>query len=196
MRLKWMLAAVAAAGLAAVTVPVVSCRGGREQASNLAQQQDAAVAGQAKASGSDGEVCSTEAKAAKLDFTLTDMNGKSVNLADYKGRPVLINFWATWCPPCKQEIPAFIELQDKYRDQGFVVLGVSTDDPADALQQFAAEYKMNYPVLQGTEELMDEYGPIWAIPVSIFVKRDGTICKKHMGPASKEDFEKDIKALL
>jgi peroxiredoxin len=196
MSAKWMIAAAGVLGLAAVTVPVVSCGGQGGQESNPAQQQGTAAAGETKASGSDSEVCAADAKPARLDFTLTDMNGKSVNLADYKGRPVLINFWATWCPPCKQEIPAFIELQDKYRDQGFVVLGVSTDDPVDALKQFAAEYKMNYPVLQGTEELMDEYGPIWAIPVSIFVKRDGTICKKHMGPASKEDFEKDIKALL
>jgi cytochrome c biogenesis protein CcmG/thiol:disulfide interchange protein DsbE len=184
MTAKWMIAAVGAVGLAAMTMPVMSCGAGGGQASTTAQQV------------SDGGTCSADAEPANLDFTLTDMDGKKVNLADYKGRPVLINFWATWCPPCKQEIPAFIDLQDKYRDQGFVVLGVSTDDPADALKQFAAEYKMNYPVLQGTEELMNEYGPIWAIPVSIFVKRDGTICKKHMGPATKEDFERDIKALL
>ena len=181
MSAKWMIAAVGAVGLAAMTMPVMSCGAG---------------GGEVKQSAADGEACGADTKPANLDFTLTDMDGKKVNLADYKGRPVLINFWATWCPPCKQEIPAFIELQDKYRDQGFVVLGVSTDDPADALKQFAAEYKMNYPVLQGTEELMNEYGPIWAIPVSIFVKRDGTICKKHMGPATKEDFERDIKALL
>ena len=195
MRLKWVIAAAAAVGLAAVTAPVMSCGGSGELAPTAAQQ-GAVAAGDAKPQAECGEVCGAEAKPARLDFTLTDMNGKSVNLADFKGRPVLINFWATWCPPCKEEIPAFIELQDKYRDQGFIVLGVSTDDPADALKQFAAEYKMNYPVLQGTEELMDEYGPIWAIPVSIFVRRDGTICKKHMGPASKEDFERDIKALL
>jgi len=186
---------VGAVGLAAVTMPVMSCGSGGGQGSTAAQQS-AAGTGEIRPQAAHGDACGADAKPANLDFTLTDMDGKKVNLADYKGRPVLINFWATWCPPCKQEIPAFIELQDKYRDQGFVVLGVSTDDPADALKQFAAEYKMNYPVLQGTEELMNEYGPIWAIPVSIFVRRDGTICKKHMGPATKEDFERDIKALL
>ena len=137
-----------------------------------------------------------KADLARLDFVLTDMDGKSINLADYKGRPILINFWATWCSPCKQEIPAFIELQDQYRREGFVVLGVSTDDPADALKQFAAAYKMNYPVLQASEEFMEAYGPIWAIPVSVFIRRDGTIYKKHMGPATREDFEKDVRALL
>jgi len=195
MTAKWMIAAVGAVGVAAMTMPVMSCGAGGGQASTTARQS-AAGTGEVKQPVADGGTCGADAKPANLDFTLTDMDGKKVNLADYKGRPVLINFWATWCPPCKLEIPAFIELQDKYRDQGFVVLGVSTDDPADALKQFAAEYKMNYPVLQGTEELMNEYGPIWAIPVSIFVKRDGTICKKHMGPATKEDFERDIKALL
>ncbi len=195
MTVKWMIAAVGAVGLAAVTMPVMSCGAGGEQAA-IPAQQGSVAAGAAERAAGEGEVCGADAKPARFDFTVTDMDGKTVNLADYKGRPVLINFWATWCPPCKQEIPAFIELQDKYREQGFVVLGVSTDDPVDALKQFAAEYKMNYPVLQGTEELMNEYGPIWAIPVSIFVKRDGTICKKHMGPATKEDFERDIKALL
>jgi thiol-disulfide isomerase/thioredoxin len=140
MSAKWMIALVGAVGLAAVTMPVMSCGAGGGQSS----------------SAGGGEACGADAKPANLDFTLIDMDGKKVNLADYKGRPVLINFWATWCPPCQQEIPAFIELQDKYRDQGFVVLGVSTDDPADALKQFATEYKMNYPVLQGTEELMNE----------------------------------------
>jgi len=192
MKVKWLIAAAAAVGLATVTFPVMSGCGSSDTSSGAARPQPAASHEPAAAS----SVCGADAKPANLDFTLTDMNGKKVNLADFKGRPVLINFWATWCPPCKQEIPVFIELQDKYRDQGFVVLGVSTDDPADALQKFAAEHKMNYPVLQGSEPFMDAYGPIWAIPVSIFVRRDGTICKKHMGPSTKEDFENDIKALL
>lgn len=170
MTVRWIKAAVVAAGLATVTIPALS--------------------------GCQATVTKPMGDLAKLDFTLTDMDGKSISLADFKGRPILVNFWATWCPPCKQEIPAFIELQDRYRSEGFVVLGVSTDDPADALRQFAAEYKMNYPVLQASEEFMDAYGPIWAIPVSVFIKRDGTIYKKHMGPATKEDFEKDVKALL
>jgi peroxiredoxin len=169
MNVRWIVAAVAAGSLATVALPVVSC-------------------GKAAPA--------SKSEAASLDFTLTDMNGKTVNLAEFRGRPLIINFWATWCGPCKQEIPAFIELQNKYREQGFLVLGVSTDDPADALQKFAAEYQMNYPVLLATEQFMDANGPIWGIPVSILVRRDGTVYKKHMGPATKEEFEKDIKALM
>ncbi len=191
MLLKWVVAAVAVVALAWALYPSLTGR-----------QPETATAGDVVGSGgsatrsSAGSACSGTAGPAKFDFTLMDMDGKSVNLADYRGKAVLLNFWATWCPPCKTEIPAFIELQEKYRDRGFVVLGVSTDDPADALQQFAAQYKINYPVLQGTEAIMDAYGPIWAIPVSVLINRDGTICKKHMGPATKEEFEKDIKALL
>ncbi len=185
MKIRWMVAAVAAVGLATVTFPVITGCG------SSASRSD----GDSKAA-PDASACSAKAAPANLEFTLTDMNGKAVRLADYKGKAVLLNFWATWCPPCKTEIPVFIELQEKYRARGFVVLGVSTDDPADALRAFAAEHKMNYPVLQATEELMDAYGPIWAIPVSILINRDGTICKKHMGPATKEEFEKDIKAVL
>ncbi len=140
--------------------------------------------------------CDPKAAPANLDFVLTDMHGERVDLSAFKGKALLINFWATWCPPCKGEIPALVELQRKYGDAGFTVLGVSTDDPPDLLRQFAEQYQMNYPVLQGTEEFMDTYGPIWGIPVSIFIKRDATICRKHMGPATLEEFERHIKALL
>jgi peroxiredoxin len=143
--------------------------------------------------------CDGKNKPANLAFTLKDMNGRDVRLSDYKGKVILLNFWATWCGPCKYEIPAFVEMQTKYKDQGFIVLGVSTDDPPDKLRAFAQQYKMNYPVLEGRDrtDLVDEaFGPMWGIPVSFFIARNGTICKKHMGLASKEQLDKEIKALL
>ena len=143
-------------------------------------------------------VCDAETKPAVLDLKLRDMNGAEVNLADFKGKPLLINFWATWCPPCLEEIPYFVELVDKYKDDGLVVLGISTDDTADQLKPFAAEKKMNYPVLIGLDQPDVEraFGPMWAIPVTIFVKKDGNVCKEHRGTQTKEFFEQHVKALL
>ena len=139
-----------------------------------------------------------ENELAKLDFVVKDMNGQDVRLADFKGRPLAINFWATWCGPCKHEIPAFVELVEKYKAQKFTVLGISTDDKAEDLRPFAADYKMNYPVLVGLghDNLLIAYEAVFAIPVTWFIRPDGTVFLKHAGPATKEWFETQIKALL
>lgn len=185
--LRWTAAAAGAVALAFVTIPPVA-----ETVGEPAAAAENAI-GPAPAS------CDGKNKPASLGFTLKDMHGKDVRLSDYKGKVILLNFWATWCGPCKYEIPAFVELQAKYKDQGFVVLGVSTDDPPDKLRAFAQQYKMNYPVLQGrdrTDFVDDAWGPMWGIPVSFFINRNGTICRKHTGLATKEQLEKEIKALL
>jgi len=139
-------------------------------------------------------------KAAPLDFVLKDMNGVDVKLAAFRGKPIVVNFWATWCGPCRAEIPSLVELQTKYSAEGtdVVILGVSVDDPVDKLKPYAAMMKMNYPVLvgNGREDVMDAFGPLWGIPVTVFIGRDGKIAKKHSGIASKEQFEQEIKALL
>ena len=137
-------------------------------------------------------------KKANLDFTVKDMNNARVRLSDYKGKVILVNFWATWCAPCKVEIPGFIELYDQYKDKGFVILGVSGDDDAETLRSFASEWKINYPLLVGKDEekLLDAYGPLYGYPTSVLVGRTGAVCGRHVGPATKEEFEKEIKALL
>jgi thiol-disulfide isomerase/thioredoxin len=134
---------------------------------------------------------------ARLDFTLQDLNGADVALASFKGKVILLNFWATWCGPCKAEIPELVELQQQYKDD-LVVLGVSVDDPVEKLRPYADEYKMNYPVLvgNGQQEFQDAYGPLWGIPVSVIVDRDGRIAKRHSGIGTKERFEQEIKSLL
>jgi thiol-disulfide isomerase/thioredoxin len=134
---------------------------------------------------------------APLDFTLKDMNGIDVRLESFKGKVILINFWATWCGPCRVEIPHLIELQQRYGDD-LVVLGVSIDDTAEKLKPYAAEMKVNYPLLvgNGRQDFQDAYGPFWGIPVTVFVARDGLIHKKHSGIASKEQFEHEITSLL
>jgi thiol-disulfide isomerase/thioredoxin len=141
--------------------------------------------------------CDASAKPANLDFTIKDINGKDVKLSSYKGKVILLNFWATWCGPCKAEIPGFVELQEKYKND-LVVVGYDVDDTAEKARTFVTEYKMNYPVLLGLgrEDVQDAYGPIWGIPASFLISKDGKVCKRHMGIAPKETFEKEIKALL
>jgi peroxiredoxin len=138
------------------------------------------------------------AEVARLDFTLKDMNGRDVRLSDFKGRPLVINFWATWCAPCKHEIPSFVELVEKYKDQNLTILGISTDDSAEDLRKFAAEFKMNYPVLVGLghDELIEAYEAELMIPVTWFVKRDGTVALKHAGTQTKDWFERQMLALF
>ena len=149
-------------------------------------------------SGGDGGSCPADAKAANLDFTVKDMHGKDVSLASYKGKVIVLDFWATWCPPCKAEIPGFVELQNQYGSQGLQVVGVSVDDPIEKLGPFASEFKMNYPVLVGLgrDDLQDAFGPMWGIPTTFVINRDGKICKKHSGLVGKDRYEQDIKSLL
>ena len=143
-------------------------------------------------------VCDANANPVNLNFTLKDMNGGDVALASHKGKVILLDFWATWCGPCKLEIPGFVELQTKYKDKGLVVLGVSVDDPVSKLKPFATQFKMNYPVLVGLDrdDFQEAYGPIWGIPTTFLISRDGKLCKKHTGVSPKEQFENEIKALL
>lgn len=131
------------------------------------------------------------------DFTLPALDGKKVALSSFKGKVVLLNFWATWCGPCKAEIPGFVELQQQYQ-KDLVVIGLSVDDPADKAKAFADQYKINYPVVLGLghDEIQDAYGPIYGIPASFLISRDGKVCKRHLGIAPKSQFEREIKALL
>ena len=145
----------------------------------------------------EAEAAAFVGKPARLDFTLKDMHGADVRLSSFKGKVILINFWATWCGPCKAEIPSLVELQDQYRGD-LVILGLSTTDTPDQIKPYADEYKMNYPVLitKDREEVQDAYGPMWGIPMSIIVDREGRIAKRHAGIGTKEQFEREIKALL
>ena len=186
---RWLVAAAAAVGLGLAAIPFLGTRA--EQAG------DRPAATAAKGAMGTSPVCDGKAKKAP-DFELPDYQGKKVRLADYKGKVVLVNFWATWCGPCKYEIPMFIDLQQKYGPQGLAFLGISVDDPAEALAQYATEHKMNYPVLVGLgrEEVQEAYGPMMGIPVTVVIGRDGNMCTRYFGLRSKDRFETDIKALL
>ena len=138
---RWMVAAAAAVGLGLAAIPFIGTRA--EQPAGAG----AASAGKTAATGASA-VCDGKARKAP-DFELSDHTGKTVRMADYKGKVVFVNFWATWCGPCKVEIPMFVELQQRYGAQGVVFLGFSVDDPVEKLKPFADQYKMNYPVLVG-----------------------------------------------
>jgi peroxiredoxin len=147
----------------------------------------------------DASVCDPNAKPADFSVTIKDMHGKDVKLASYKGKVILFDFWATWCGPCKIEIPWFIEFYSKYQQQGLVVLGLSVDDPVSKLKPYAEQMKMNYPVLvgDGRDDVKEKaFGPLWGLPTTFLISRDGKICKKHVGISTKERFEREIKALL
>jgi cytochrome c biogenesis protein CcmG/thiol:disulfide interchange protein DsbE len=152
----------------------------------------------APASLEDGGACAADAKPANLNFTMKDLEGKDVALSSFKGEVMLLNFWATWCGPCKAEIPMFVEFQKQYANQGFTVVGYSVDDEAPKARAFATEYKMNYPILLGLgrEDVQDAFGPMWGIPVSVIIDRSGKVCQKHVGLPSRGELEKQIKALL
>ena len=142
-------------------------------------------------------------------FALEDLSGKKVSLSSYKGKAVLINFWATWCGPCKIETPWLIELRNKYAGQGFEILGISTegddlkqDDTAGwakdkaAIAKFVDQEKVPYPILVDGDSLSQEYGGLDAMPTSFYVDRNGTVVAAQMGLTSEDDIEANIKKAL
>ena len=187
MKGKWIIAGAAVLSVALLTLPMLKGSGGGEP---IRQSKTASPEPEPE-----GQTCNAKGTA-NFDFVLKDHNDAPVQLAQYKGKVVILNFWATWCGPCKQEIPAFVELYDQYKDKGLVILGVSIDDTVDQLRPFMQQYHMQYPVLQLTPDVEDAYGPFYGVPTTFFIARDGTICRRHMGPATKQQFEQEIKALL
>jgi peroxiredoxin len=133
------------------------------------------------------------------NFTLRNTDGKRVSLSDYKGKAVLINFWATWCAPCKIEMPWFVDLRKQYAAQGFEILGVSEDDPSVTRAQiarFGQKTGINYPLLMGDDSVSHKYGGVEVLPTSYFVGRNGKVVAETAGLASKDEVEANIKKAL
>jgi peroxiredoxin len=131
------------------------------------------------------------------NFSLKDSDGNAVNLADYRGKVVLVNFWATWCGPCEAEIPWFIEFEKKYKDQGFAVLGVSMDDDGwKSVRPYIASHKINYRVMIGSEVVSAQFGEIESLPTSFVLDRAGRIASNHIGLVDKVDYQNEIVKLL
>lgn len=131
-------------------------------------------------------------------WKLKDLNGKTISSSDFKGKVVVLDFWATWCPPCRAEIPGFVELQDQYRKDGVVVIGASVDDSDQtaAVRKFAEKFRINYPVALADQDTVRTFGGIAAVPTTFIIDQQGRIVSRHLGFTEKADLEKEIKVLL
>lgn len=131
------------------------------------------------------------------DFTLASLDGKTLKLSDFHGKAVLLNFWATWCEPCKIEMPWFVELQKKYEAQGFTVLGVAMDDASSSeIADFAKKMGVNYPIVIGKEAVGDQYGGIPYLPSTFYIDRDGKVVERVFGLVSRSEIESNIQKAM
>jgi cytochrome c biogenesis protein CcmG/thiol:disulfide interchange protein DsbE len=136
------------------------------------------------------------AENAAPNFKLTSTDGKTIELSNYRGKVVILDFWATWCPPCKAEIPDFIKLYSKYKKDGFQMLGISVDQGGlDAVKPFMKEYGVNYPIMLATENVINEYGGIRGIPTTFVIDKEGRIVYKFVGYRPAPKFEALIERL-
>lgn len=144
-----------------------------------------------------GPSSAAEPGAAAPNWQLSVVDGKTVKLSDFKGKVVILDFWATWCPPCRMEIPGFVAIQKKYADNGFTVIGVSVDEQGPSVvKPFMRQLKMNYPVVMGDSKIITDYGGIEAIPTTFIIDREGKIVSVHHGFTDRATFEGQIQSLL
>jgi thiol-disulfide isomerase/thioredoxin len=129
------------------------------------------------------------------DFTVADFSGTMINLSDLRGKVVLLDFWATWCGPCRMEIPSFVQFEGRYRDQGLRVLGIVTQDSPRNVPGFYRQFRMNYPVAMGNEQLEEMYG-VYGLPTTVLIGRDGAIYARFEGAVNPSFFERKIQELL
>jgi cytochrome c biogenesis protein CcmG/thiol:disulfide interchange protein DsbE len=131
------------------------------------------------------------------DFTLRDSEGRQVKLSDYAGKVVLLNFFATWCAPCRVEIPWFMDFEKEFKDRGFAVLGVSMDEDGwEAVKPYIERMRVNYRVLMGDSLVSDLYGGVESLPTSFMIDRNGRVARVHIGLVNRNEYQNDINALL
>jgi len=196
MKLKQHMSVLAALGLGLfVLIPAGACGDAKTDAG--AVKPDAGVAKPATPPEVKVHV-DTSGLTPAADFELPDLSGKMVSLASLRGQVVILNFWATWCGPCKYEIPHFIKLYNAYKDKGVTILGVSIGESKGQVEPFARTKGMTYPVLLDQKSLVPRnYGGVRGIPTTFVITQDGKIYRKHVGvPPSMTIFEEEVKALL
>ena len=135
---------------------------------------------------------------AALDVVLKDMDGRDVRLADFRGRPLILNFWASWCEPCQREMPQLVALSKRFGPEGLTILGISVDDPVAEVQAFARAFSIDYPLLvgRGRDEVLAGLGFRGLMPTTVFINRQGRITGRLVGPASDDFFDRTVRALF
>lgn len=206
MKKSFIFVLAAVAGLAGIAIGIAAGR------SNLIRVPRAVSIGK-QVSATDGTAALRNVAAQKSDrmqvvrlasnpqpapaFLARDIDGNVVSTADWQGKVVLLNFWATWCPPCREEIPELIDLQNRYKDR-LHVIGISMDDPEEAglVKKFAVRAGINYPIVMASREIIQEYGGVPALPTSFVVNTEGKVVQKHVGLYPTFVYETEARALL
>ncbi len=141
--------------------------------------------------------CRKGSSSSLLNIELEGLDGKTYDLTGVKGDLILVNFWATWCPPCREEIPELVKLRDGYEGKGLGIVGISMDrGDTRKIKEFALKWNIDYPVFRGGREVVQKYGGLSGLPVSFLIDRGGDIRKVYYGSLNKETVEKDLKLLL
>lgn len=197
---RWpLLSTLLAVGICALaSSPLIACssQSGKGQSNTpnaVAKDSPAKLSNQ---SASDQAASKPKATTA-IDFELQDLSGKPIKLSDYRGRIVLVNFWATWCGPCQFEIPVFVKLKRQYQKRGFEVIGISIDEGSkEEVAEFARQYQINYPVVMGAFAKLDAFGTINGLPTSFIIDREGRIHSRHQGLPGLNEIENELPKLL
>jgi cytochrome c biogenesis protein CcmG/thiol:disulfide interchange protein DsbE len=176
-----------------VSFSIMLLAGCSKNASDINKEENS-TSGSSKGSNNADNINADRDKAP--DFSLAGPSGKTVSLSDFKGKVVIVDFWATWCPPCRRGIPDLIDLQTQFGDK-LAVIGISVDtDTKDRVASFAQNFNINYTVLFATPEVVQAYGSIQSIPTSFIIDKNGKIVNQHVGLTPKEIYISEIKKLL